>query len=365
MHILLLSQEASPVSGWGRVSSEMIHSILHHGDSVVVGSFKETELDPRVEQWLSLYSQINWAFKPVLAVFDAIRLLLKVQTSVDLIICTDETPVILATIMSFMLKKPYFVMAHGTYALRCQKSIHPRIHRFCYSKAKKIFLSSNFTKLTFDALSPTLIGKTEVLKLGRGEIFENRANASYFIRKNQIVTVGAIKARKGLLYLLRAMSLIEEHHRPILCIVGSPFEDPKYVDQAKALIKTLNLSEFVKFYGMIPEDDLFTLYEESRLFVLPSQNTSQGDFEGFGLVHIEAQSFGLPAIGSLGCGNEDAILDGETGYLVPQGDEAVLANRIRDVIFDEARWNRLSERAYKFSQTFDWSETYASILRKN
>jgi glycosyltransferase involved in cell wall biosynthesis len=69
--------------------------------------------------------------------------------------------------------------------------------------------------------------------------------------------------------------------------------------------------------------DTADLYAASDLFALPSY------LEGFGLVYVEAAFHGVPSIGADMGGTREAILDGETGLLVPPGDRAALAGAIQ------------------------------------
>ena len=86
---------------------------------------------------------------------------------------------------------------------------------------------------------------------------------------------------------------------------------------------------------------------------MPSMNVGDS-FEGFGLVHLEANVWGVPAIGSFGCGNEDAVRDGYSGYLIEQGNIKALSEammRLLDPAFD---WNAMSANARQFSQSMSW-----------
>lgn len=83
------------------------------------------------------------------------------------------------------------------------------------------------------------------------------------------------------------------------------------------LAETLGLDDVVQFYSEITDKDLKMQYESCDFFILPSSG------EGFGIVFLEAMVYGKAVIGGAGCGTEDVIVDGKTGFLVEQNEEAI------------------------------------------
>jgi len=97
------------------------------------------------------------------------------------------------------------------------------------------------------------------------------------------------------------------------------------------------LHEVVKFHGALVQSNVKRRFDEAHIFVLPSIPSDDG-LEGQGLVLQEAQSMGLPVIGSDWAGIPEGILDGESGYLFPAGDASALADRIRLLIANHRQW---------------------------
>jgi phosphatidylinositol alpha-1,6-mannosyltransferase len=93
------------------------------------------------------------------------------------------------------------------------------------------------------------------------------------------------------------------------------------------------VSEKVVVFTGIGDAELAYLYQKADLFAMLNYNF-RGDYEGFGIVFLEASYFGLPVIGGLDGGSRDAILEGETGYLVDplQSSEKIVGylNRLHD-----------------------------------
>ena len=133
-----------------------------------------------------------------------------------------------------------------------------------------------------------------------------------------ILSSGGVKARKGTIHTIRAMAKVREELPDVRCVIlGSLQAEPNYVTQVQAEIDRLDLQDQVQLLGYVSEEDLLGWLAVADVYVLPSMNASW-KFEGFGLVHLEASACGIPTIGTWGCGAEDAIDDGVTGYLVTQ-----------------------------------------------
>ena len=87
-----------------------------------------------------------------------------------------------------------------------------------------------------------------------------------------------------------------------------------------------------------------------------------GAFEGFGLTYLEANAYGKPVVGTLDCGAEDAIADGENGVLVPQRDPAAVAGAILRLLDDPAAARAMGERGRQRALGRDWSRVVDEYL---
>jgi phosphatidylinositol alpha-1,6-mannosyltransferase len=106
--------------------------------------------------------------------------------------------------------------------------------------------------------------------------------------------------------------------------------------QAKAL--GLRINHRVLFTGFVGDEMLASLYRHAALFAMPSRD------EGFGLVYLEAMSYDLPCIGSTHDAAGESIEDGVSGFLVPQHDLPLLADRIVRLLVDEDLRRRMGRR---------------------
>jgi glycosyltransferase involved in cell wall biosynthesis len=151
---------------------------------------------------------------------------------------------------------------------------------------------------------------------------ESKSTASRSPHKQPIIgTACRLVPIKGIVYLIRAISLLQKTNREIVLeIAGSGPEQTTL----EAEIEKHGLSKQVKFLGW--RTDLSPLFAQWRLFILPSLE------EGFGMAALEAMATGLPVIGTTVGGIPELIVDNETGFLVPPRDAEALADRIEKVL---------------------------------
>lgn len=221
--------------------------------------------------------------------------------------------------LSVWAKMPnVFVLAHGAEFLPRGKALKKRLWLPYYGKnilerATKVVANSTFTKERVLQIA----SKSNVIAIPLGvdesHFFplENDSIHSKLI----ISTVSRLQKHKGHLQVLEAIHKLPIHIREQIewHIAGTG----SYEKTIKAKVTELNLDEVVKFHGFIPDEKLNAFYNSSDLFVLFSQEEQgAGTVEGFGLVFLEAQSSGIPVIGTRTGGIEDAVKPNEGGWLL-------------------------------------------------
>jgi glycosyltransferase involved in cell wall biosynthesis len=125
-------------------------------------------------------------------------------------------------------------------------------------------------------------------------------------------------------------------------------------------VKRLGLEQIVRIETDADDAAVVAAYESSDLFVMPTVGNT-ADREGFGMVYLEAASFGVPSIASDVPGVDEAVIDGETGLLVADGDHAALVAAIRKMADPELR-ARLGENAHlRAHRDFKPSECFGKL----
>ncbi len=150
-------------------------------------------------------------------------------------------------------------------------------------------------------------------------------------RRLELIFVGRLVSDKGVDVLLEALRLLQERGvRPKLTIVGDGPEAQMLQQQAERL----NLAEQVTFLGAKRSEQIATLLNQHEIAIVPSRLA-----EPFGIVAVEAIACGCVVIGSAAGGLVEAI--GPCGLTFPNGDAAMLAERIAELLTSPQRRSEL------------------------
>jgi glycosyltransferase involved in cell wall biosynthesis len=124
----------------------------------------------------------------------------------------------------------------------------------------------------------------------------------------------------------------------------------------EGLVRSLDLSHRVKFLGFIPEEDKVHLLRRSWASLLASPK------EGWGISNLEAAACGTPVIAANSPGIRESVVDGETGFLVPQNDPDAMAAAMRGLVQSPDLVNVLGAGGRKFAETFTWDRAADETL---
>jgi glycosyltransferase involved in cell wall biosynthesis len=113
--------------------------------------------------------------------------------------------------------------------------------------------------------------------------------------------------------------------------------------------------------GNIGEDEKVDLLQRAAVFLHTPVQSSDGGFEGFGIVYLEAAAAGVAAIGTTGCGAEDAIVQGETGALVAPEPGAV-AGALAHLLADGVLRERMGAAGRAHAARSSWERNAREIL---
>ncbi|MGH8260952.1 MAG: glycosyltransferase [Steroidobacteraceae bacterium] len=153
-----------------------------------------------------------------------------------------------------------------------------------------------------------------------------------------ILHVARLVEVKGTRYLLRAFAAVARRFSGVqLVIIG---EGPAR-RSLQALASSLGVRERVQFRGALDHVAVLSSMRKAAMLVLPGVRTSTGRVEGLGMVLLEAAATGIPVIGSRVGGIPECIIDGTTGFLVAERDEAELAARIGELLEDPSQRHRM------------------------
>lgn len=194
------------------------------------------------------------------------------------------------------------------------------------------------------------------------------ARQRYGIPNDEFVLlyVGRIGPDKGLHVVIDALEHLSRSGRtlPTLIVVGSGTLGYEGYQAAWAEFrayeqKVTSRGEAlgVRFVGEVPHRELPLLYQAADVFVCPSVYPDPNP-----LVNLEAAAAGVPVVASRIGGIPEAVLDGETGILVPPGDSTAMADAIHRLIDDHELRMRLGRAAREHARQQDWSVVTRQVL---
>jgi glycosyltransferase involved in cell wall biosynthesis len=217
------------------------------------------------------------------------------------------------------LVKSYVILLHG---LEAWVTV-PAIERMAARNARAVVSTTNYTATVFTERNRTNPCRNRVIPLCVSEsrsVVKGRSQTVPKCRQEfTLLAVGRLDSserQKGIDVAIEAMPRIIAALPGARLLVAGDGTDRSRI---QALMKKLGVTTSVSLLGIVEDSVLQQLYRECDVMVLPSRQ------EGFGIVFLEAMSYGKPCIGASHGGIPEVIIDGTTGYLVPFGDSEALA----------------------------------------
>ena len=222
--------------------------------------------------------------------------------------------------------RPVIAIIHGTEVL-LPSTLSRKLTDKALEKADQVVAVSNYTLSLVEHLD---IKKSQVIPNGISTI-PTLETTSKDDQQINLLTVGNLTQRKGQHNVINALpALLEDFPQAHYHCVGLPTN----LEGLKELAEQLEVSHAVSFHGRVGDEQKQKFYRESHIFLMLSERTDTGDVEGFGIAILEANAYGLPAIGSKGSGIEDAIKSGHSGYLVNPHDTDDIKKAVEMVLND-------------------------------
>lgn len=161
---------------------------------------------------------------------------------------------------------------------------------------------------------------------------------------------GSLRPMKRVDQAILAMpEIIKQVPGAVLRIAGGGREKDK--KRLEALVRKLGLTEKVTFPGRVNDEEKARLMAGARLLLVCSAR------EGWGLVVIEANACGTPAVVYDVPGLRDSVVNGETGLIAKENTPLALAAAAASLLLDEQLYKKISRNAWLRSKTFNWEET--------
>ncbi|MBI4723416.1 MAG: glycosyltransferase family 4 protein [Candidatus Stahlbacteria bacterium] len=232
------------------------------------------------------------------------------------------------------IKKITIKMKSGSLALKW-------VEKFCLSRCNKIIVLSEFSKRQLIEYHKIPVTKIHIIPAGvdtkrfipaSSPIKEIREKLNLPRDKFILFTLRNLIPRMGLETLLEAMALIVKQNTDIYLVVGGTGVLEK---KLKLLVGQLNLNNYVRMEGFIPDEQLLLYYQSADLFVLPSKF-----LEGFGLITLEALACGLPVLGTPVGGTIEILGKLDANLLFSNTDAYSMAEKILEFYHSRSHLSR-------------------------
>jgi glycosyltransferase involved in cell wall biosynthesis len=165
------------------------------------------------------------------------------------------------------------------------------------------------------------------------------------------VYLGRLKKYKRVDMVIRAFAAL---NIPSACLEIAGSGD--YRASLEGLVNSLQLTNRVKFLGFISEEEKVHLLRRAWASTLASPK------EGWGISNLEAAACGTPVIAANSPGIRESVIDGETGFLVPQGDVEAMAAAMRGIVESRNLVDVLGNAGRRFAEAFTWERSAKETL---
>ncbi|MFM8910393.1 MAG: glycosyltransferase, partial [Gemmatimonadota bacterium] len=184
---------------------------------------------------------------------------------------------------------------------------------------------------------------------------------------DQVLFVGRLAAKKGVIHLLRAMVTVQRTAPHAECVIAGDGDLRAELEAAAT-----QLGVRARFLGVQTPAQVNALMQRATVLCGPSVVDARGNAEGLPFTFLEAQACGCPVVVSTSGGTAEGVAEGETGYCVAPGDEAALADRLLRILTDPMRRAQMStaarahmERAFNLrTQTAVLEGIYADVIAR-
>jgi glycosyltransferase involved in cell wall biosynthesis len=156
--------------------------------------------------------------------------------------------------------------------------------------------------------------------------------------------LGRLKKYKGVDLVIRAFAACRVPEATLQIAGAGEFRPA-----LEQLAGTLGVSSRVEFLGRVDEAAKITMLRRAWAILFASPK------EGWGITNLEAAASGTPVIASNSPGIRESVRHGETGFLVPHGDVAAMAESMRNLSGERALVEHLGVAARRFAETFSWA----------
>jgi glycosyltransferase involved in cell wall biosynthesis len=348
MNICFLTQTLNPQTGTGVFAAALLEGVRshypHYEVSVLTG---EDCLKPQLFSLLKNFMSIR-----------------KKVRRADLVHALDAYPYgVIAALALFGTSRPLIITAIGSGSLQNLRGRgwKSRLLRWSYRRASYVTAISQYVAQEIKKVLPGLT--IEVINPGVDyEFYSKEEERTPDAEYPYIVTQGEFKRRKGYREMLPIVKRVMERKKDLrYVIVANTTLNPLYRDKLYELMEELEMRDRVIIKSSLTREELRDTYSKAVVYFTLPQNYG-GDVEGFGMAIMEAAATGVPAVVGRGSGADDAVLHGQSGFLVEGNNSTEVLEKILSIIDNKDLRNRLSSGARSWARGNTWSSKIPAYL---
>ena len=178
-----------------------------------------------------------------------------------------------------------------------------------------------------------------------------------------LLSVGAMGSRKGHLISLEAFERLRQEGIDAELIVAGTIAEQTYYDRIIQFVGGSDYKDSIHVKINLPQQELQELYEKAHLFVLHSEEESQG------IVFAEAMATGMPVVSTNVGGVPCVVRHNISGLLSEYGDVQLFKENIKAILENKKMWQSMSMESKRYAEAYQWQvinkkivELYQSIL---
>lgn len=334
----------------------------------------ETYYQKVVEYWpdelVFLTNAQKALLSPFLPIFAWLRGLFRVKAIIEQeepewVLAGEILPLgTIAYILSFFRIFKYGVFLHGLDFSLATKNVYKRwLSGLILRRATMVICANVTTEQIVKKIFPTVITavvnpgvETKSLKIKTQEASTLRLDynlTNAFI----LVTVGRLVERKGMDMVIQALpEIIKKIPNCYYVVIG----DGPYKKRLLELAKTVGVTKQVLFFSGLSDEIKNNWLATSDVFIMPTRVIG-GDYEGFGIVYLEAGLYKKPVIAGQGGGVKEAVDDGESGLIIDGADKKSITTAVIRLHDDEILRNTLGINGYNKAVSMTWSKQVKKI----
>jgi len=327
MKLLLLTMEFPPqFGGVAEYYGRLVEHWPNREEAIVVLQPADALAKKRFFKWPFIHRALNRAIR---------------EKNIDLILVGQILPLGMSAYLYFLLNRlPYAVFLHGLDFSLARRNVWKRfLSKLILRSAAAIICTNNFTA---QAVKDAGLGsESKVFVVHPAALLNWEASPGFsaadlpFSRpeKKVLLSIGRLVPRKGFDRVLSALPLVFKQAPDLLYILIGAGPDQFRLEKIRSRLPA-DCQEKIYFRGAVSTAEKNYWLKNSDIFIMPSREEKVlgiKDFEGFGIVYLEANLAGLPVIGVQSGGVGEAIKSGESGLLLPDDRPETIARAILDL----------------------------------